>query len=511
MHALRLELVRPAAGRRSATVFESVDQPRARPGARRPRCASAPTATRSSWSSSRGWRGSAASRRAADELPTAVTEVLNRRLLRLPEQHRDRAARRRGDRPRRSTPRRWRRSPGSTRTTCSTWSSRRRPPGWCARTASTSTCFAHALVRDTLRAGMSASRRARAARPGRGGARPACPAARPRWRGTGTRPGRRTPTAPGAPPSTPRRWPAGYYAYDQAAELLRGALVSIDGDAQADAARPVRRADGADRGATAGPPSCPTWCATVEEAIEVGKQLRDPEAVARAAIATTQGVLWRSGAARRGSTSRWSPRCAAAWTGCRPRTATCAAGRCWRSPTSSTTALSYEERRALCDEGAGDGPAARRPAAGAWTPARSSSWRCGCRGPRRSGSSWSPRRCELARATGQRAQLRGLGLPAGRGAQRARPAGRDVRGRRRRARARPSGCGSRSARPCSTGIVVPWLAMAGRFDECDRVIEHLRAAGRPDLAHQRRRVRAQLAARDAAVAGPARSRWSRSC
>ena len=39
-------------------------------------------------------------------------------------------------------------------------------------------------------------------------------------------------------------------------------------------------------------------------------------------------------------------------------------------------------------------------------------------------------------------------------------------GRRRRA-PRPSGCGSRTARIVLDGIVVPWLAMAGRFDEAE--------------------------------------------
>ena len=39
----------------------------------------------------------------------------------------------------------------------------------------------------------------------------------------------------------------------------------------------------------------PDLVRTVEEAIDVGKAMRDPEAVARAAMATSFGALWRSG------------------------------------------------------------------------------------------------------------------------------------------------------------------------------------------------------------------------
>ena len=112
-------------------------------------------------------------------------------------------------------------------TTCSTSWSQPRPPGLVREDGIDQFLFAHALVRDTLRAQMSASRRARA-HAGSPRPSPGSPAARPRSPGTGSRPGRRTPTGPGGPP--PRRRRRRLYAYDQAARLLESALVSLDGD-----------------------------------------------------------------------------------------------------------------------------------------------------------------------------------------------------------------------------------------------------------------------------------------
>src|SRR4029079_355697 len=140
--------------------------------------------------------------------------------------------------------------------------------------------FAHALVRDTLRAGMSASRRARLH-------------ARVAEALEGAR-GRETEVArhwhEAGPSYADRAWRAAVdaaalaralYAYDQAAELLCEALVSIQGDAQAglrerydllmELIEDYRWAA-----------RLPDLVRTVEEGIVVGKQLRDPEAVARA-------------------------------------------------------------------------------------------------------------------------------------------------------------------------------------------------------------------------------------
>ena len=153
--------------------------------------------------------------------------------------------------------------------------------------------FAHALVRDTLRAGVSVSRRARAH------ARVA--------EALAGRPGLETEVAwhwhEAGPSYADRAWRSAVeaaslarrlHAYDQAAELLESALSSLDGDAGAglrERCDVLMALIEAYRWAA----QLPDLVRVVEEAISVGKQLRDPEAVARAAIATTQGSLWRSG------------------------------------------------------------------------------------------------------------------------------------------------------------------------------------------------------------------------
>ena len=76
-------------------------------------------------------------RRAEDKLPTAVTDVLNRRLRRLPDETVDHAPGRRGARAGLRHPDAGDGHRASTRTTCSTSSTRRRRRGWSARTAST--------------------------------------------------------------------------------------------------------------------------------------------------------------------------------------------------------------------------------------------------------------------------------------------------------------------------------------------------------------------------------------
>lgn len=153
--------------------------------------------------------------------------------------------------------------------------------------------FAHALVRDTLQAGMSASRRARAH-------------AHVAEALTGV-PGRETEVArhwrEAGPSYGDRAWRSAVeaaaiarhlYAYDEAAELLEGALVSLDNDGKAS---PRDRYDvlTALMEAYRWAAQLPDLVATVEQAIEIGKRLGDPEAVARAAVSTTEGVLWRSG------------------------------------------------------------------------------------------------------------------------------------------------------------------------------------------------------------------------
>lgn len=152
--------------------------------------------------------------------------------------------------------------------------------------------FAHALVRDTLQAGLSASRRTRthariaAALEGEPGRELELAL---HWRSAG-------------PPYADRAWRAAaaaaglarrLHAYDQAAELLVSALESLADDPEATFADrydlEMALVDAYRWGA-----QHPELVATVERAIETGKQMRDPEAVARAAISTTMGALWRS-------------------------------------------------------------------------------------------------------------------------------------------------------------------------------------------------------------------------
>lgn len=152
--------------------------------------------------------------------------------------------------------------------------------------------FAHALVRDTLVAGMPASRRARTH------ARIAAALEQitghetevaGHWLASG-------------PAHAPRAWRAAVsaaavarrlYAYDDEARLWRAALDALAGDPEATARQRYDLLLGlvdACRWAA----DLPALVSAVEAAIAVGKELQDPVAVARAAISTTQSVLWRS-------------------------------------------------------------------------------------------------------------------------------------------------------------------------------------------------------------------------
>ncbi|HEU5037129.1 MAG TPA: BTAD domain-containing putative transcriptional regulator [Nocardioides sp.] len=284
---------------------------------------------------------------AGDELPTAVADVINRRLLRLPDATVGalRAAAvigRQFDTPTLAT------ITGIDEDDLLDVVEPAQAAGLVREDGIDEYLFAHALVRDTLRAGMSVSRRARMhARvadaltgvPGR-----ETEVAR-HWREAGPSYGDRAWRSAVEAAALARR----LYAYDQAAELLEGALVSLDTDAQAtlrDRYDVLMALMEAYRWAA----QLPDLVATVEQAIEVGKQLRDPEAVARAAISTTEGVLWRSGepgainpevvGALRGSLERLP----GADSDLRCRTMLALANELYDT-------VSWEERRALCDEG----------------------------------------------------------------------------------------------------------------------------------------------------------------
>ncbi|WP_244929340.1 BTAD domain-containing putative transcriptional regulator [Nocardioides sp. W7] len=152
--------------------------------------------------------------------------------------------------------------------------------------------FAHALVRDTLRSTMSASRRARAH------ARVAEVLA--------SAVGRETEVAvhwrAAGPAYARRAWQAAVdaaliaralHAHDEAAALLTDALDSLDADPestpQAQYAVLMQLVD-AYRWAAL----LPQLVATVERAVAVAREIGDPAAVAGAAIAPTFGTLWRS-------------------------------------------------------------------------------------------------------------------------------------------------------------------------------------------------------------------------
>ncbi len=236
--------------------------------------------------------GERSDRPAADRLPTAVTEVLNRRLLQLPDSTvtalRSAAIIGRSfDTPTLAV------VTGIDEDDLLDVVEPAQAAGLVREDGIDQYLFAHVLVRDTLRAAMSASRRARAH-------------ARVAEALDGV-PGRETEVArhwrEAGPSYADRAWRAAVdsaslarrlYAYDEAAELLRDALVSLDGDPGAtlrDRYDVLMALVEAYRWAA----QLPELVRAVEEAIQVGKQMRDPEAVARAAIATTQGVLWRSG------------------------------------------------------------------------------------------------------------------------------------------------------------------------------------------------------------------------
>ncbi len=207
--------------------------------------------------------------------------------------------------------------------------------------------FSHALVRDTLRAGMSASRVARAHARVAGvleelGGRETEVARH--WLASGPSYAAQAWRAAVGAAAVARR----LHAYDEAANLLEQALGAMDDDVEA---APPDRYDVllALMDAYRWSADLPHLVATVERAIEVGEQMGDPEAVARAAVATSRDGLWRSAppgqtnetvvSALRGSLDRLPPedgelRCL---------TMLALGNELWAHS-------SFEERRALCDE-----------------------------------------------------------------------------------------------------------------------------------------------------------------
>jgi hypothetical protein len=154
--------------------------------------------------------------------------------------------------------------------------------------------FSHALVRDTIYAGLSPTRRARqhaavartvAGTPGR-----ETEEAR-HWLNAGDGHARQAWTAARRAGAIARR----AHAYPEAAELYVAALGAMDHDPDLDARERydlLMELVAAYRWAA-------MWTeltATVEQAILVATRLGDPSLVAEAAISTTQGALWQSAA-----------------------------------------------------------------------------------------------------------------------------------------------------------------------------------------------------------------------
>lgn len=472
MHALRLQLSGLPADQ-VATVFESVTSRELGASdalALRDRTDGNPffLVELARLAGERGETGAAA----GGELPGAVTDVLNRRLLRLPE-HTVTALRaaavigRQFDTPTLAT------VTGIDEDDLLDVVEPAQAAGLIREDGIDQYLFAHALVRDTLRAGMSASRRARmharVAEALEGEWDRETEVAR-HWLEAGPSYADRAWRAAAVAAAVARR----LYAYDQAAELLTSALVSIESDAQAslrerydllmELIEDYRWAA-----------KLPDLVRTVEEAIVVGKQLRDPEAVARAAMATTQRSLWRSGppdginelvvGALRGSLDRLPPddgelRC---------RTLLALANELDRD-------LSHEEQRALSEEGLAMARRLGDPVlvmdacqivfVAIWAPQTA---------PERlelvdealalaeqtgSERSWVVSACLRAVVLGE------LGRPA------------DMWEAVDRARAEARRLRIAFGETVLDGLIGPWLAMAGRFDECEQLIEHIQELGR---------------------------------
>lgn len=152
--------------------------------------------------------------------------------------------------------------------------------------------FGHALVRDALRSGLPSSRRARA--------HAAVAAALAGVAGRETEVARHWLAA--GPSYADRAWPAAagaaavarrLHAYEEAADLLRAALAAMDEDpaaGPADRYAVLMALVDAYRWSA----QQPLLARCAEEAIASARLMDDPEAVARAACSATQSVLWRS-------------------------------------------------------------------------------------------------------------------------------------------------------------------------------------------------------------------------
>ncbi|NYD41251.1 BTAD domain-containing putative transcriptional regulator [Nocardioides panaciterrulae] len=337
--------------------------------------------------------------------------------------------------------------------------------------------FAHALVRDTLLTGTSATRRARTH------ARVA--------EVLGGTPGRETEVARhwlGAGPAyADRAWRAALaaaevarrlHAHDEAGELLTRAL---------EAQREDPAATARDRydllltliEAWRWAAQLPALVRAVEDAIEVGTELHDPEAVARAAIATSQGVLWRSAGPGEvndtvvGALRSSLERLPGEDSELRCRTMLALANELFNE-------VSFEERQALVEEalamaGRLGEPALRLDAhqiafVALWVPQTAEARLVHATEAMELARSTGDDRAFVVSATLRAAVLSELGRP------------HEMRAAAQPARAEAARLRILFGELVLDGLELPWDAMAGRFEECDRALDRIRAVGRR-IAH----------------------------
>ncbi|MBA4607602.1 AAA family ATPase [Aeromicrobium sp. Marseille-Q0843] len=328
--------------------------------------------------------------------------------------------------------------------------------------------FAHALVRDSLYAGLSASRRARrhavVATAITGAGRPSEEARH--WLAAG-------------PAHAATAWRAAeraaeaarvLHAHEDRADLLSAALGAMSSDPEA---TPRDRFDALMELADAHRWSA-RWtelAADVAEAIGEARALGDPELLARAALATTQGALWQAShhgqvnevvvAALRKALADLPPEPSALR--CRVLAAL-ASEQYYTAPFAERADL-VARARAMADDLGDPGlmvDVAQVGVAALWTA-----------GTAEERAAWAGESARLARELGRdrdvviSATLQAVALGE---------AGRPLQMREVIARTRVEADRLRLAyaQLVLDGLEIPWLAMAGRFEECTTALERMR-------------------------------------
>lgn len=332
--------------------------------------------------------------------------------------------------------------------------------------------FAHALVRDSLYAGMSASRRAR---------RHAVVAAAIEGSGRWSEEARHWLAA--GPAHAATAWRAAeraardaraLHAHEDRAELLTAALAAMADDP---AATHRDRFDALMELADAHRWSA-RWtelAGVVSDAIDEARSLGDPELLAQAALATTQGALWQAShhgqvnevvvAALREALAALPPEPSAVR--CRVLAAL-ASEQYYTAPFAERAEL-IAQARAMAEELADPGLAVDVAQVG--VPAL---WKTDTAAER---ATWAGESARLARELGRdrdvviSATLQAIALGE---------SGRPLQMREVIAQARVEADRLRLAyaQLVLEGLEIPWLAMAGRFEECGALLERMRGIER---------------------------------